>query len=325
MSISPADIRVYRAATMDDTPANGGRQSWVEAVSDAPGNLWPDIGDSQRLAGFDLYRKHFWRLQDPANQSAANVKLAYDGPTPAEDAIYAFPGTWTDEQSTLTGTERLYGAANLAADITAGTTTLTCTLEDPTKTIFADGDEILISDGTNNNWLVVSGAPSLNGSTLTITTATQVLNDFSVASGSTVASVIEVGAVASTIGDVVVTSAAGTFVDANAVANSVGGEYDDIVLTFTSATTFSAAGANLGDLGIGNTTATFQPINPSVPGPNTALLAIAPSCWGGTWQTGDTVAFRLTPAGVPIWERRIAAPGAGSAEDNARVLILFYE
>lgn len=325
MSISTADVKAYQAAANGGSP-NGGRQSWVQVVSSLVGNLYPEITESEQTAGFDLYRKLFRRFQDASDQSASTVRHTLGPPTDADDAVYMFEAaSMTDEETDLTGSERLYGSGYLNADVSAGATQIKVLLEDPTKTIFADGDLILIDDGTNTDWLTITGTPSLSGSELTIDTTTQVLHNYATADSTVVYSVVESGTVEASISGVVETTTSGTFDEASVVPHDIGSEYDTITLTFTSATAFDAAGANLGALGSGTVSSSFAPNNPSSPGPGSALFTIPSAVWGGTWATGETVVFVLNPPATALWLRRIAAAGASSAPGNTVTLTTHYE
>jgi hypothetical protein len=95
---------------------------------------------------------------------------------------------------------------------------------------------------------------------------------------------------------------------------------DTITLTFTGATTFTAAGVNAGSLGSGSTSANFAPTNADTGQP---YITLDKDGWTGTWATGDTLVIPVHPSAMPIWMYE-AVPALTSAEPNNLVIVGYY-
>ena len=146
MPIQSNELRFYKAVTVNDTTSNGGRLSAVEIPDGVKNNVWPDVPQGERLAGSIKLRKVFIKVANDADITLIDPRVFVETPTPGDDRVLIFPGTQTDTQGDLTGSERLYGSGWLDADVSAGTTSLDVNCEAATDTIFQDGDLVRISD-----------------------------------------------------------------------------------------------------------------------------------------------------------------------------------
>jgi hypothetical protein len=321
MSILASEIKFYRSVAVNDTTSNGGRMSSNEIVDNVKNNLFPDVPQAERTAGSTKYRKAFIKFANDDDLEAIDPKVFVETFTPAQDKITIFPGTFIDTQNDITGSERQYGCGQLNANVSAAATEIQVLTEGAALNCFQDGDTIRISDKPNvssptgnEEYAVISGAPSYVGDVATITLAAGLVNGYS-ASNTRVASCIEADDTAGSYTDPVVGSSAGTFDDETypSVIDSVGGVTQNWTITFTSATAFNLVGDILGSMGGGTISSDFAPNNSTFSKPYFTLNHLA---WGGTWANGDTLTFTTHPAAIPIWYKRTVPASCPSLSGN---------
>lgn len=306
MAILDTDLETYLPLVRDDSATNGGRMTY-DLLGDGLHALFPVAGTAERAAGSTKWRKAFGKLSDSADQTWSDVKAWLDGAPTADAQLYFAAGTDTDTQGDLSS-PRLYGTGTLDVGVSPGATSLDVLVADGAVTTFADGDLIRIWEGSTSEWATVSGAPSVLGDVVTLPLAAGVGSTYTTAA--LVGSVLESGDIVSSVSDKIVTSATGTFDLTAVTAHNLGAYSDTITVTFTAATTFTAAGTVLGSLGAGNVGSVFAPSNPDTA---SALFTIPAAAWGGTYLAGDTVSFILHPSTVPHWRKRVIPAGAASA------------
>jgi hypothetical protein len=187
---------------------------------------------------------------------------------------------------------------------------------------FRDGETLRISDMDDEDdatgheeFIVISGTPTILGDVVTITLATPLANDYS-DTDTYVAACIDIGDMVASADAAVVTSASGTFDDGEVTAHNIGCIEEEVTFTFTSATAFNAAGAVSGSLGSGNVSTPFAPTNSDFA---SAFFTIAAAAWGGTFATSDTVVIDFHPASTGIWEKRVTPAGTASFATSARL------
>lgn len=326
MSILLSELLFYKSAVVSDAAANGGRMGELaslitEAVKN---NVWPNVTQAERAAGFTKYRKIFAKVENDDDLTLFDSNLFVETFTPAEGRILAFLGTQRDTQGDLTGSERLYGAGQLAADVIVGASSITVNCEDGADVCFQDSDLIRISDmpdvngAGNQEYLrlaAVSGAVYV-GDQVTLTFDTGVVTAYAyLAVDTRVASVIEKGDVKALFDNKAISSASGTYDEVTypLILDNIGTIEETWTFTFTSATTFDVIGDTVGSVGSGNITTNFSPINGDFTKP---YFTLDFNGWGGTWAIGDTFSFQSHPAAVPIWEKYIVPAGAASYSNN---------
>lgn len=89
MPIQASNIKWYKSALIGDaTPSqNGGRLSATESPSNVKGNVFPDVPQSERLAGSTKLRKLFIKIEtDPAIEMV-NARIFLDAPSPGDDFV----------------------------------------------------------------------------------------------------------------------------------------------------------------------------------------------------------------------------------------------
>jgi hypothetical protein len=244
--------------------------------------------------------------------------------TPGDDSVTFFPGTHTDVQSSITGSERQYGTGKLNADVAVAATAITVLTEGASLNYLRNGDLVRISNKTSvddavgtEDYVTINSAPTYSGSVASFV-VTPALTHAYTAALTRVAAVYQA---ADTVGIIsgLVKTLGGTF-DAvlhPILVDSIGGIYQTWTLTFSSATVFTVVGDTVGSVGSGNVSSDFQPTNSSYSKPYFVLPATA---WGGTQVTGNTLTWITAPASIPIWEKRTIPAGANSLSGNKVII-----
>jgi len=260
-----SDLKVYKAK------ANGRMDGLSPVTSGVLQNVFPHVTSAQRLAGFFDYYKTFWKVADGANGTLIDPDIYIDAPTASvTDYVTMFVMGQRDIVSDINGygtgtdTERKYGSAYLAADITAGDSTFDVIVKNAalaagSDKIFVDGDKIKLTDKLtadaligNEETLTISGVPVVVGTTITITVAETVANNYTAATTPTptsprVSSLIQPADIATSVTTPVKTSTAGTvdFTTYPIILDNIGTVDEDWTITFTDATHFALTGDSL--------------------------------------------------------------------------------
>lgn len=325
MSITASELVWRRPANSSDAGSNGGRMTHSVIPHNVKNNVWPDVNQSEREAGSTKYRKVFIHVANDDDLALIQARTFVETNTPGDDAVFIFPGTFTDTQSSITGSERLYGCAKLNANVLAGASSISVMTEGAAFNYLRDGDKVRISDkasvdaATGNEVIAtISGAPSYVGNVATVTLAEPLPFGFS-AANTRVSSIYYAGDVRGEVASFVRTSAGGTYDTTNypVAVDSIGGIEQNWTVTFTSATAFSCVGDTVGAVGTGNVASTFQPTNPNFAKPYFVMPAAA---FGGTYAIGDTITFTTHPAAIPLWYKRVIPAGANSLTGNRFVV-----
>lgn len=336
MAIQSSELRFHKPTSANDTASNGGRMSSVAIATTTKNNVWGDVPEAERVSGSVKYRKQFLKIANAANTVFSNVRVYVETPTPGSDRVVIFPGTQTDTQGDLTGSERLYGAGSLDATVITGATTIAVNVEAAIDAVFHDGDlirisdKIAISDPNGNTEFVRLASPngvSWNGSKATLVLASgQSLLTGYVAASTRVASCIEVPEIAATWSDWSGSSSVGTYDNHSPstppsttvpILDWIASIEQTWTLTFTSASAFTCYGDTVGSLGSGSIISDFSPNNTAFGRPYFTLPSVG---WGGTWAAGDTVTFKTHPAALAIWQQRIVPAGASSLSANKVII-----
>lgn len=334
MPILDNEIVWRPAALMSDvTPAqNGGRMAGALLVSGVKNNLFPDVSQSERLAGAVKWRKAFIHVNSAQDTALLNVRMFLDSLTPAGDFVVFQPGTQTDTEDQIAG--RPYGIGTLYAPINDGAIQIQVACEHnaeyATLQPLRVGDVVRISDrpstggAGNEEWVSVNGI--VYGADFATVDISPALANSYATSNTLVSSVLELPSAVAGVTGVTITSGGGSFDSAtvgNLVAHNKGAVEENWTLTFTSATTFTVSGNTVGGLASpGSVSADFAPLNPATGTPYFTIKAIG---WGGTFQTNDTVTFATQPAAIPIWYRRQVPAGTFSLANDFTSLAIHGE
>lgn len=319
MPIASAELKLYKSSVVTNESGNGGRLSANEIVSGVANNLFPNITEAQRTAGITLKRKSFRKIANDADTAASNGKFYIKDITPGGTRAVLYAGTQRDTQGDLTGSERKYGAGRLAADVSAGATTLVVDVEpdNGAANIFQAGDTLYLSDGSNDEYVTIdTGGVSWSVDQATITLAAGTLNSYLAATPTTVSSCLEAASVVTSFDNWVETSTSGTYDEAGSppTLDNIGTIEETWTLTFTSATDFSVVGDTVGSVGTGSTAGDFAPVNADFSKPYFTLLAAG---FAGTWAIGETIVFQTHPAAFPHWCDLIVPAGTASYSNDA--------
>ena len=334
MPILDNEIIWRPAALMSDvTPAqNGGRMSFSQLVSGVKNNLFPDVSQSERLAGAVKWRKAFIHVNSAQDTALLNVRLFLDSLTPAGDFVVFQPGTQSDTEDQIAG--RPYGIGTLYAPVVGGATQIQVACEHnaeyATLQPMRVGDVVRVSDrpstggAGNEEWVTISGV-SYGTDFATFDVSPALVNSYAT-SNTLVSSVLELPSAVAGVTGVSVTSGGGSFDSAtvgNLVAHNKGAVEENWTLIFTSDTTFTVSGNTVGILASpGSVSADYAPLNPATGTPYFTIKAIA---WGGTFQMNDTVSFGTQPAAIPIWYRRQVPAGTFSLANDFTSLAIHGE
>lgn len=183
------------------------------------------------------------------------------------------------------------------------------------KGLFLGNGTVMTLESTSyEEWVQLHATTPVTwtGNTATITLAAPLVNAY-LAANTYGGAALVLGDIKPSTSGLAKTSAAGTYDNVGFPLRTFNRSSvdDTITLTFTSATAFTAAGATLGSLGGGTTTAAFSPVN----GLSLPYFTIPAGFFGGTWAVGDTFTFSTVSAQVPVWFREIV-PAATPANSN---------
>lgn len=327
MPIVAAEIKMYRSLNVSNTPgSNGGRMdASAEIVDGVNNNIFPDVSQSERTAGLTTFRKVFVQNMNSGNLPFVNARLFVDNYTPGDDAVVFHAGTQSNLQSALSGSEVLYGCGKLDADRTAGQTSCSVLIEDASMQFITTGSVVRISNQSvigaagTEDFVTVTGSPSLTGSVVTFNFTPALQNAYAAAS-TRVAKVLSLGTLQPTVNSIVATTVGnGDFTNpsgANLYGSNQGTVDDQWTLTFTGATSFNCSGVNTGAVAAGSTLSTYAPVNPATGAP---YFTITTAGFTGTWASGDTMTFSTVPASYPIWAKRVVPAGAAALSGNTVV------
>lgn len=330
MPLLDSDILWRPAALVSDAaPAqNGGRMVYAQLISGVKNNLFPDVSQAERTAGSITWRKAFVHNNSSQDTALLNARLFLDALTPAGDFVTFMPGTQTDTEDQIAG--RHYGIGTLFAAALAGTQQLKVVCEHNAQYIvlqpFRVGDLIRVADrastgGAGNEEWATLNSVVYSADFVTLGLAAPLSNSYGL-TNTLVSSVYEQARVAGNGTNFSITSSNGQLDLAigHATVPNKGGIDQHWTLTFTSSSSFTAAGVSVGTLPqTGTTSADFAPLNPAT---GTPYFVLKSTLWAGSFIAGDRVTFESTPAAIPVWYRREVPAGTFTlANDYASLAI----
>jgi hypothetical protein len=343
MAIVDSELVMLKSKVIDDTSANGGLMDNTAVVTTGVvNNVWPSVFKAERLAGSTKYRKTFLKVANDSDETLFNTQIWMDQITQGDDWVTLFLGTQTDVQSDIGGTEDHYGCGTLQANVAAGAGSIVVTVENAVLAtgaadeIFRDGDTIRITNKDTPSSVtgteevhVINGVPTVSGLDITITLTSTLANAYNVSDntyGTRVMSVLEPGDIEASFSSFVDTTAGdGAYDDASypVLLDNIGTINQTVTITFTSATTFTAASNVAGVTLTGGTKGVlYAPNNPTFTKPYFTLEA---GGWSGTWASGDTIVFNTVPASDAIWQKRTVPAGAGTLTGNKAIVVFSGE
>lgn len=327
MAILKEDLKFFKSSTYNDTSSNGGLPSNIAVVNAVSENIFPTISQAERLAGSTKYRKLFAKPDADGQFSLYNARVYIENPTLAEEAVFLLPGTISNIQSSLTGSERVYGCGWLDSGVIAGDDTLLIRIENSTQQIYQVGDKIRISnktdidDSLHTEEVREIETVSYSGSVATVTITTPLDNAYSATDNATrIASLLELGTVECTTTGFNVVSGGGTYnsTDNPIVLNNKGCVKETWTLTFTTSSGFRIEGASAGLVGTGSVTSGASPTNPST---NKPYFTLASAGFGGSFSAGNTISFTTNPAVSAVWFKRVVPANTSAFTGNKFVVV----
>jgi len=333
MSILSTELIFYKSAVVTDTTLNGGVMSNNSITSGGLQNVFPNVLSAERVAGSTKYRKVFLKVANDDDLSLLDSKFWLDDVTAGGDWACFFAATQTDTQADITGSERKYGAGTLKTTVVAAATVITVTVENSTLTgIFVNGDMLRITDKLtpssvtgNEEFVTISGVPSVSGSDVTITLAAPgLINGYTAGTGTRVMSILEAGDIECSVSNWVETSTAGTFDETTypVICDNIGTIEQTWTLTFLDASNFTVVGNTVGSLAAGIRSSDYAPNNSNFTKP---YFTIELEGWDGTWVVGETIVFKTHPASYAVWEKRVVPAGCSSLSNNKVTLAVSGE
>ena len=322
MAIIASELIWRRAAEVSDAGTNGGRMTATAIPTGVKNNIWPDVPQSERTAGSTKYRKVFIHVANDNDLTLVAPKVFVLMPTPGDDRVTFIPGTQTNTQSGVTGSEQKYGAGTLNQNVSAGATSIQVLVENWASTpIFANSMKIRISDkqtiggSGNEEYATINAAPSAAGNVITLSLSAGLTNSYATATPTYVSSVYEPGDVKCSVDGWGESSGAGTFDETTypVLCDNIGTIEQTWTVTFSSATAFSVSGNTVGSVGSGTTSTNFVPNNSAHGKP---YFTLQKDGFGGTWANGNTITFTTHPASIPLWYQRVIPAGASSLSGN---------
>lgn len=318
MTITSGQLAIHKAASITDVPGTNGGAIGAAVATGVKNNIFPDVTAQQRTAGATTLRKVFAKVNHPSNEGLANPGICLAETSSAGDHVLLAAGTNSDVQSGVSPS-RYYGAALINGSFTAPGTTFQATFEHAdTVSSIQVGDTVRI--GGSNGYEVGTIATKTIVSGLAYTF---VLSESTAAGypNGHVSAILALGAtMQASLTGYTKSSAQGTVTDTSIEVSGIGSIDQTITLTFTSATSYTAAGSVSGSLGSGNIAATFAPSNAAMGAP---FITVPPSAWGGTWFAGDTVSLVIAGAHKGAWLKRIVPAGMATvANDTVKIAII---
>jgi len=207
MSILPAELQLYKSATITDTTANGGRITGPLVVSGVLANCFDYVLPEELSAGSTKFRKLGYKVSNDDDLILYSSKVFLDAPTPGQDWVTMFAGSQRDTMADHGGAQRIYGVAFLQSNVAAGAETVILQVEHSSITgIFQDGDGIIITDKAtalstsgNREIRTISGVPSVSGVQVTIHLDAPLANGYTTTNNARVSSILSGGNLACSV------------------------------------------------------------------------------------------------------------------------------
>ena len=333
MSVLSSEIVLYQALNNTATTANGGRRSGNLVVSGAANGLFPFILPEDRIAGARHLRKIFPSINNAANETLYGGGIYIDAPTPGADYCTLFAGTQRDTMADHASITVRYGVGMLAANVSAGATTLVANVENAAiaAQLYRDGGTIVVTDRTtptlassgNRDVRTITGTPSVSGTQVTIQITQGLTYAYTTANSTRVASVLSLGNMACSLSNWS-ESGSGTYDETTypPLLYNLGTVEQTWTCTFSDASTFSCGGDTVGSVGSGTIGSNFAPVNPAT---GIAYFSLRAAGHGGTHAAGDTIVFQTHPATgltVPAGYLDWVIPAGSAAAANNRFTLV---
>lgn len=332
MTLLSTDLKFYKGMEVSDASTNGGHRSDNVINSGSPENVFRNTLSTERLAGSTKYRFIYICNHNTSLDIAANPNIWLDKETPAGDYIYFIPAVQGMTQADIIGTEDKYTVLELTTNIAIGGSTFVGNVADSSiADSIETGSVIRISNkatpdsvtGTEE-FVTVTGTPSVSGAEVSFTFTPVTENAYTVAEGTKGSKVYQPDDIVASIGTITKSSSAGTIDEVNfpVVAVNNGTIEEVFTFTFSSATQFTVAGARIGAITAGVTTSEYSPNNSRCSLP---YFTLPSGFFTGTWANGDTLTVPTHDSSAPVCEVRVTPAGISSYSSNGTTLAVSVE
>jgi hypothetical protein len=322
--LQPSDLLLYRSEYIatDSPRTNGGYLGPLICRTDVRNEVFDDATDNDRLYGSVVYRKVFWKILGPIQETMVYMTC----PSTGDDSVVMFPGTPGNLEYNLSGTERKYGSAALAGDVYSGQVSFYVNLESLDEDVFLTGDTIYITDGVHEELQDDIYVSKLSqGLHISLPQDRCIINSY-LAKNTHISSVFRSGTVSYGHSVPELNSVSG-YLDSEIVLDARGVVDERWTIRFLSPTSFVCSGARIGTVGYGELGALFSPVHDIDGGPpiyaplQVPYFTIAATGLRGSWQSGETLVFMTTSPTIPIWFKRTIRTGAlsGTSLFNHRI------
>lgn len=320
MAIISGELQLYYAAHRNQAnpAANGGRPSNNVVRGGQLGNIWPVVTAAQRAAGQTLAEKLFWTNRNAAGDVGADPWVALLTTTGGDEYEWIVAADQDGMQSDLTGTERRYTAAKLAADAAVGATVVSITLPHAALAgTFSAGDTVLIHAG-GTVWETASvSAVSGSGTALILTLSAGIVNAWQAASAYVCSLYRPGAALAPSVANITQSGAGSYDFTAYPLAlSNVGTVRQRWTLTYTGADALDVSGDELGSLGAFPITAAVAPLDAA----GRPYFSLAPEGHGTAHVAGDIITFDTFAAALGVWRFKVTPAGCATMGTTSTAL-----
>ena len=323
--VSQEDLKLYAAEVNSDNSDNGGLLSANIRLSSIKNNIFPDIYESERLAGTIKYRKVFWKVENISNKPLYFSRVVISRATNSEDYVTMMLGTQRNTQSELILDTQLrtYSSAKLSSPANIGSTTILAELES-TDLIdtFQNGDAIWIGNDITEE-IHENVNVTIEGTSVTINldTGDQIVNTNYAINNSYVCAIMDCGEITTLFSSVLTTAVSGVYDETTypILLDNIGTIEQDWTITMVNTNQFTCSGHKIGNIGVGSIDVNFTPVNPDFERPYFTLQF---GGWGGSWISGDTFKFTTHPAAIPIWIKNVIPAGCTVALNNFELFLI---
>lgn len=338
MAVLDSELLMLASLVVSNETTNGGRMDNNSSISTGvANNVWDDVFEADRTAGVIHWRKTFFKVANDDDDDLSNPRVWIDVLTPGDDYVCFYEGSQTDTQGTagagITGTDA-YGCSSLNTNVVATDTTIVVDVEHVdlatgANVIFRIGDTIRITNkdtptsGTGTQEFHTLTGVSNVDTVITLTIgAPGLANAYNTSDntyGTRVMTVYEPANVTGSVDNYSYTGS-GSFNSGSYPVNvdNIGTVEQEITITFSSATVFTAVSDVAGISLTGDTLVTddtWEPNNPDVSKP---FLSMEHNGFSGV-ATSDELVFETHPASFAIWQKRRIPAGSTSLTGNRTV------
>ena len=311
--IITGEVKQYKSSVVNDLSSNGGGMSDLPILTGIKNNVFPDVPQSDLVAGVTQLRKVFHKIENDDDEALYLAQFCLIVVPPGDDEVSLIEGTLSNTQGDLTGSEDEYGIGDLSGDVSAGGSVIVVDVKTASKVFFRTAGTIFIYNGVNYEYFEnVTVVQNVTQYTITLDSGDILGYDFD-ADDTVIAAVVDYGDIITsyTLNQAGVVSVA-EYDDTTypVVLDNIGTNEQTFTITILSGgATFSCVGSLIGSLANGDMLLDYEPSHAKFIKP---YFSIDKSGWGVDWAEGDVLVLTTHPATAPIWRKRVVPAGAAS-------------